>query len=392
MAYAGFDFYKLDALLTPQQRAVRDQVREYVENVVLPHINPYWERGEFPYEIALRLKELPISIMGGVLRGYGCAGLDPLECGLVAYELSRGDGSVGTFYGVHSGLAMGAIGLLGSDEQRQRWLPAMARLEKIGAFGLTEPERGSDASHVQTSARRENGHYVLNGAKRWIGNASICDLIVIWAQDGEGGMGGFVIENPNQTEGFRAEPIRGKIAKRALINDAITLDNVRVPVENRLAKSRSFRDTAKVLAFTRYGVAWEAAGLAAGCFELALRYAREREQFGRPIASFQLIQQKLVEMASEVTQMQLLCFQLAQLMAGGEMTEGIAAMAKYSNARKARHVAALARETLGGNGILIENHIARLFTDVEAVYTYEGTNEITMLVAGREITGLSAFV
>lgn len=390
MAYAGFDFYQLDRLLTGAQRDLRDQVRDYVETVVWPHINPFWERGEFPVEIAMEIKRLPI--IGGALRGYGCAGLDPLEMGLVAYELARGDGSIGTFYGVHSGLAMGAIGLLGSDAQRERWLPAMARLEKIGAFGLTEPLRGSDAAHVLTTARREGDHYVLNGAKRWIGNATIADIIVIWAQDEAGGLGGFVIEAPNQTVGFEARVIPGKITKRAVLNADITLRDVRVPVANRLAQSRTFRDTARVLAYTRYGVAWEAAGLAAGCFELALKYAKEREQFGKPIAAYQLIQQKLVEMATELTQMQLLCFQLADLMARGELTEGMASMAKFNNARKARHIAALARETMGGNGVLIENHVARLFTDAEAIYTYEGTNEINMLVVGREITGISAFV
>ena len=388
MEYSNFDFYQLDNLLTGEQRALRDQVRAYAENVVWPNINPYWERAEFPYDIALGLKDLPI--MGGPLRGYGCAGLDPLTYGLVTQELSRGDGSVGTFYGVHSGLAMGAIGLLGSDEQRERWLPAMARLEKIGAFGLTEPGRGSDASHLLTTACRQGSHYILNGAKRWIGNASIADLIIIWARDDAGGLGGFVLEQPGEIEGLSIENIPGKISKRAVLNANISLDNVRVPVENRLTESRSFRDTARVLAYTRYGVAWEAVGLAAGCFELALKYAKMREQFGQPIGRFQLIQQKLVEMAAELTQMQLLCFQLARLMAAQELSEGMVAMAKYNNALKARRIAQLARETLGGNGILIENHIARLFTDAEAVYTYEGTNEINMLVAGREITGLNA--
>lgn len=388
MAYEGFDFFKLDDFLSDQQRDLRDQVRTFVEEVIWPNINPYWERGEFPYELAMRLRELPI--IGGMLRGYGCPGLDPLAAGLVIYELARGDGSIGTFYGVHSGLAMGSIMLLGSDEQRERWIPAMARLEKIGAFGLTEPERGSDAAHVLTTARRDGDDYVLNGAKRWIGNASLADVLIIWARDEDDSFGGFVVENPDQVEGLTIEDMHGKIAKRAVPNADVRLENVRVPAENRLAKSRSFKDTAKVLAFTRYGVAWEAAGLAAGCFELALEYAKEREQFGKPIAANQLIQQKLVEMATELTQMQLVCFQLARLMATEQFDEGVAAMAKYNNARKARRIAQLARETLGGNGILIENHVARLFTDAEAVYTYEGTNEINMLLAGREITGINA--
>jgi glutaryl-CoA dehydrogenase len=365
-------------------------VREFVQREVLPNINPYWERAEFPRDIAMKLKDLPI--VGGVIRGWGSAGLDPLAMGLVMYELSKGDGSITTFFGVHSGLAMGSIGLLGSNEQRERWLPAMSRLEKIGAFGLTEPLRGSNAVDVQTTAVRDGDHYVLNGAKRWIGNASIADLIIIWARDEEGRFGGYVLENPQQTEGVTIKDIQGKIGKRAILNADITLENVRIPVENKLEKANSSRDAGKVLVIGRYGVSWEAAGAAAACFEYALEYAKNREQFGKPIAGFQLIQQKLVEMATEVTLMQLMGFQLANLIAQGAMTEGIASMAKYNNARKARQVALLARETMGGNGLLIENHVARLLTDIEVIYTYEGTNEVQTLIVGRELTGINAFV
>ncbi|HEX6387058.1 MAG TPA: acyl-CoA dehydrogenase family protein [Anaerolineae bacterium] len=389
MSTSTLDFYQLDTLLSDGQRALRDQVRAYVEDVILPHINPYWERAEFPREMALGLNRLPI--MGGMLSGYSCAGLDPLEAGLVRYELARGDGSIGTFYGVHSGLAMGSIGLLGSEAQRERWLPGMARLELIGAFGLTEPLRGSDAAHVLTTAARDGEDYVLNGQKRWIGNAPIADLLIVWAREEDGQMGGFVVEQPQATAGLHIATMTGKIAKRAVLNSDIRLENVRVPAANKLAHCQSFRDVAGVLAFTRYSVAWEAAGLAAACFELALKYTREREQFGRPLAGFQLVQQKLVEMAAEVTQMQLMCFRLAQLMATGQMDESMVAMAKYNNAAKARRVAQLAREALGGNGILIENHVARHFTDAEALYTYEGTHEINMLIVGRALTDISAF-
>ncbi len=384
----GFDFYKMENFISDTQRAVRDRVRGYVQDVVLPGINPYWDRAEFPWEIARGLKDL--GIIGGVIRGWESAGLDPLEMGLVMYELAKGDGSVSTFYGVHSGLAMGSVGLLGSNEQRERWLPAMSRLEKIGAFGLTEPGRGSDAVNVQTTARRDGDHYILNGAKRWIGNASMADLLIIWARDDNGDFGGFVIEDPQTVEGLVIKDITGKIGKRAVLNADIAMDNVRVPAENRLAKPKSFRDVGKVLALGRFGVSWEAAGVAAGAFEHALRYALDREQFGEPIASYQLIQQKLVEMATEITQMQLLCFQLAQLIATDQMSEGMVSMAKYNNARKARQVCLLARETLGGNGILIENHVARLMTDAEVIYTYEGTNEINLLLVGRELTGINA--
>lgn len=389
-AYTGLDFFKLDNFLTDKQRDLRNRVQEYVQTTVLPNINPYWENAEFPRDIAMGLRDL--GIIGGMTRGYGSAGLDPLEMGLVKYELAKGDGSINTFFGVHSGLAMGSIGLLGSDEQRERWLPAMSRLEKIGAFALTEPTQGSDAVNVQTTARLENGQWVLNGAKRWIGNASIAGILIIWARDEDGKFGGFVIEDPQNVEGVEIEVIEGKIGKRAVLNADIRLNNVRIPEENRLAKPRSFKDVGKVLVLGRYGVAWEAAGCAAGAFEMALKYAKEREQFGKPLAARQLIQQKLVEMATEVTAMQLICFQMAQLVAAGQLTDSIASMAKYNNARKARYVTQLARETLGGNGILIENHIARLMTDAEIIYTYEGTNEINMLLVGRELTGINAIV
>jgi glutaryl-CoA dehydrogenase len=233
---------------------------------------------------------------------------------------------------------------------------------------------------------------VINGAKRWIGNASIADILIIWGRDEEGRFGGYVIEDPNQTEGVTIENIGGKIGKRAILNADITLKDVHVPVENKLEKVNSFRDVGKVLVMGRYGVSWEAAGAGAGAFEYALEYAKTREQFGKPIGEFQLIQAKLVEMATEVTLMQLMCFQMANLIAQGARTEGIASMAKFNNARKARQVALLARETMGGNGLLIDNHVARLLTDAEVIYTYEGTNEINMLLVGREITGLNAIV
>lgn len=384
----GLDFLKLENFISNSQREVRDTVRDYMQNVVKPNINPYWEKAEFPWELALGLRDLPI--IGGMIRGSGSAGLDPLEMGLVAYEMSKVDGSIGTFYGVHSGLAMGSIGLLGSDEQRERWLPAMSRLEKIGAFGLTEPTNGSDAVGIRSTARLEGDTYVLNGAKRWIGNASISDLLIIWARDDEGALGGFVIENPKEAVGLTIQDIQGKVGKRAIMNADITLNNVRVPAENRLAKPRSFRDAAKVLVMGRYGVAWEAAGVAAGAFEMALEYAKQRQQFGQSIASFQLIQHKLVEMATEVTLMQTLCFQMANLLATQQLTDSIASMAKYNNARKARYVTQLAREVLGGNGLLLENHIARLMMDAEVIYTYEGTNEVNLLIVGRELTGINA--
>ena len=389
--YSGFDFYNCDMHFTDKQKALRQEVRDFVEIDVLPAINPYWERAEFPWAIARKMADLPI--IGGALHDHGAAGLDFVEMGLVMYELGKGDGSISTFYGVHSGLAMGSIGLLGDEEQKARWLPAMVKLERIGAFALTEPDVGSNAAQVKTRARKDGDSYVLNGAKRWIGNASIADILIVWARDEEtNDFGGYVIEKPNETEGVVINDIWGKIGKRAVLNADITLRNVTVPAANRLAYVNRFSDMAQVLGLGRYGVAWEAAGVAAGAFELALKYAKEREQFGKPIAGFQLIQQKLVDMATEVTLMQTLCLQLSHLINRGQLTAGTASLAKYNNARKARIVTQLARECLGGNGILIDNHIARLMLDAEVIYTYEGTNEINLLLAGRELTGLNAFV
>ncbi|WP_029215610.1 acyl-CoA dehydrogenase family protein [Kallotenue papyrolyticum] len=385
----ALDFYLFDELLTPEERAVRDRVRTFFDEEVTPIINPYWERGEFPFELIPKLAQL--NVAGGTIQGYGCPGLSSVAAGLVGMEMARGDGSICTFFGVTSGLAMGAIYYCGSEEQRQQWLPAMARLEKIGAFGLTEPWIGSDAAHIQTTATRVGDRYVLNGAKRWIGNASFADVTVIWARDSETGqVSGFLVEKG--TPGFETTVMQGKLAKRAVLNADIRLTNCEIPEANRLAHANSFKDTANVLKNTRYGVAWEAVGHALAAFEIARAYALKRQQFGRPIASYQLIQQKLVQMLGEVTAMQLLCWRLSKLRDEDKMTEGMASLAKQQCAARARQVVALGREILGGNGILLDYNIARHFADMEAVYTYEGSNEINTLVVGREITGLQAFV
>jgi glutaryl-CoA dehydrogenase len=284
---------------------------------------------------------------------------------------------------------MHSIAMLGSEEQKQRWLPPMARMEKIGAFGLTEPNHGSDAVALETRAHRDGNEYVLNGAKRWIGNASIADVVIIWARDDEGKVGGFLVEKG--TPGFEPKVMTGKVAKRAVWQADITLTNARVPTENRLALSRSFKDTTRVLNATRSGVAWEAVGHAIAGYEIALTYARQRIQFGLPLVSFQIIQNKLANMLANVTTMQWLCLRLSQLQAEGKMTGPMASLAKMNNARLAREVIADAREMLGGNGILLEYHIARHHADIEAVFTYEGTDTIQSLIVGREITGKAAF-
>lgn len=384
---SGTDYYLMDELLTEEERAVRDKVRAFCDREVIPVAQDYWDRAEFPFELVPKLAQL--GIVGGTIKGYGCPGLSTVAVGLIGLEMSRGDGSFTTFYGVHSGLAMSSISLLGSEEQKQRWLPPMARLEKIGAFALTEPNHGSDAVALETRAHRDGDSWVLNGAKKWIGNASFADVVIVWARDDDGKVGGFLVEKG--TPGFEATVITGKIAKRAVWQAEITLNDVRVPAENRLAGSGSFKDTTKVLTATRYGVAWEAVGHAIATYEAALAYTKERVQFGRPLAGFQLIQHRLAKMLAEITSMQLLCFRLSQLLEQGKMTDGMASLAKMHNARRAREVVAEARDILGGNGILLEYTVARHFADMEAVYTYEGTDTVQSLIVGREITGFQAF-
>ena len=383
----GTDFYLMDELLTEEERSVRDKVRAFCDKEVIPIINDYWERAEFPFELVPKIAAL--NIAGNDIKGYGCPGLSAVGSGLIMLEMARGDASVCTFFGVHSGLAMHSISMLGSEEQKQRWLPAMARMEKIGAFGLTEPNHGSDAVALETRAQRDGNEYIINGAKRWIGNASFADVTVIWARDDEGNVGGFLVEKG--TPGFEPKVMTGKVSKRAVWQTDISLTDVRVPAENRLALSRSFKDTALVLTATRSGVAWEAVGHAIAAYEIALTYAKERIQFDKPLISFQIIQNKLAIMLANVTTMQLLCLRLGQLQEEHKMTASMASMAKMNNARLAREVVADAREMLGGNGILLDYHIARHHADIEAVFTYEGTDTIQSLIVGREITGRQAF-
>jgi glutaryl-CoA dehydrogenase len=306
-------------------------------------------------------------------------------------ELSSADPSIATFFGVHSGLSMGSIYLCGSEEQKQRWLPAMARLEQIGAFGLTEPDVGSGASRgLQTTARRDGDTWVLNGQKKWIGNATFADLTIIWARDVEDGqVKGFVVEK--DTPGFSTSKLEDKMALRVVQNALITLSDVRVPEANRLAGANSFRDTAKVLLMTRAGVAWMSVGCARGAYRHALAYARDREQFGRPIAAFQLVQDLLVRMLANTTASATLCARLSQLQDSGVAYDEHASLAKMFCTVRMRETVGYARELLGGNGILLEHNVGRYVADAEAIYSYEGTREMNTLIVGRSITGHSAF-
>ena len=355
---------------------------------MLPVINDYWERAEMPWPLITRLAEL--GLVGEDIEGYGCPGMTALASGLVNMELHRGDGSLGTFLGVQSGLAMKAIAMLGSEEHKQRWLAPMARLEQIGAFALTEPAHGSDSVALETSARRTGDDYVIDGAKRWIGNATIAGVVVVWARDEDDGqVKGFLVETP--TPGYEATVIEGKGATRSIWQADIRLDDVHVPVENLLPGAQSFKDAGRVLAATRSSIAWAALGHAVAAYDAALTYTKQRTQFGRPLCSFQIVQDRLVKMLAEVTAMQLYCMQLARLAEAGRLSDTMAGLAKMNNTRKARQVIAEARDLLGGNGILLDNHVIRHMTDIEVLHTYEGTETMQTLIVGRDITGVGAF-
>src|SRR3984893_16154382 len=384
------DFYLLEQSLEPEGRQLLRRVREFMEKSVQPVINHYWTREEFPHDLMPDFRRLGVA--GQLYQGYGCPGGGYLLDGMIAMELARVDPSISTFFGVHGGLAMGSIYLCGSEEQKQRWLPEMARMEKIGAFGLTEPDVGSGvAGGLTTTARRDGAEWVLDGQKKWIGNATFADYVIIWARSLEDGqVKGFVVEKG--TPGFETSKQTDKIALRVVQNAHITLDGVRVPEENRLQRADSFAETAEVLRLPRAGVAWQATGCARGAYEHALAYARQRQQFGRPIGGFQLVQDLLVKMLANITSSACLCAPLSALQQADPAPDHHSALAKAFCMVRMRETVGWARELLGGNGILLENHVGRFVADSEAIYSYEGTREINTLIVGRAITGLSAFV
>jgi glutaryl-CoA dehydrogenase len=384
----GTDYFRIADQLTREERGYWRRTRDFVDEEVLPVINGYWERAEFPWPLVERLGKL--GLVGDGIDGYDCPPLSPIATGLVHMELNRGDGSLGTFLGVQAGLAMQSIAMLGSDEQKQRWLPGMARLDKLGAFALTEPLHGSDSVALDTAARRDGDDWVINGAKKWIGNGTLADVAVVWARDiADGQVKGFLVET--STPGYRATRIDGKGSLRAVWQAEIALTDLRVPEENRLPGARTFKDTARVLAGTRNSVAWAALGHATAAYEIAVAYCRQRSQFGKPLVSFQIVQDRLVKMLAEVCSMQLYCLRLGRLIEEGRLTDTIAAIAKMNNTRKARQVIAEARDLLGGNGILLDYHVMRHMADIEAIHTYEGTETIQTLIVGRDITGVGAF-
>jgi glutaryl-CoA dehydrogenase len=385
------DFYQVAASLSDTDREVLTRVRTFMEGQVAPIINKYWSEDSFPFELIPGIRDLKVA--GAGYEGYGCAGGSTLLAGFIAMEIARIDCSCATFFGVHSGLAMGSIFLCGSEDQKKKWLPPMARLEKIGSFGLTEPLVGSGTSGgMLTTARRDGDTWILNGQKKWIGNATWGDVTIIWARDvADNQVKGFIVENKT-TPGFKAEKIEHKMALRVVQNALITMEDCRVPEENRLQLDSSFRDTARVLRMTRAFVAWEAVGCSMGAYEHALAYAQTREQFGKPIGKFQLVQDLLVKMLGNITASLCMVVRLSQLQDQGKLKDEHASLAKAFCTVKMRETVGFARELLGANGILLDYQIGRFVADAEAIYSYEGTREMNTLIVGKAITGFGAFV
>jgi alkylation response protein AidB-like acyl-CoA dehydrogenase len=386
------DFFQFAETLGDEERAIVKKVRAYMETKVQPIINKHWVEDSFPFELLPSYKELNIAGLG--MHGYGCPGGSPLLFGLVALEIARTDVSFCTFHGVHTGLAMNSIYLAGTEEQKQKWLPPMARMEKVGCFALSEPLVGSGAGGgLTTTAKREGDSWILNGQKRWIGNAPWCDISIVWARDvADNQVKGFIVENKT-TPGFSVEKIENKIALKVVQNGQITMTDCRVPDANRLQGGQgSFRDPALVLRGTRHGVGWEITGAQMGAYENALKYAQQRLQFGKPIGSFQLIQDLLAKMLANIVACQSMLVRSVQLETAGKLTDAQAAIVKAFCTSKARETVAWARESMGGNGILVDYNVARFFADAEAIYSYEGTYQMQNLIVGKAITGFSAFV
>lgn len=384
------DFYEVHLRLTEEERAIQLKVRSFMETEIKPIVNKYWLNDEFPFEILPKFAEL--NLCGVTYEGYGCPNLSFLMEGIIAMEMARIDSSIATFFGVQSGLVMGSIYLCGSEEQKNEWLPQLQQLKKIGAFGLTEPEVGSGAAGgLTTTAKKTDEGWVLNGQKKWIGNAPFSDVTIIWARDlDDNQVKGFLVRKGSP--GYNVEKIKGKLSLRIVQNGLITLENCIVQEADRLPYANSFKDTANILRMTRAGVAWMAVGCARGAYENALDYTRKREQFGKPIASFQLIQNHLVEMLSNLTAMQTLVYRLSELQDNDLLKDEHASLAKVFCTLRMRDIVSRAREVMGGNGILMEYNVARFVADAEAIYSYEGTKEINSLIVGRAITGYSAFV
>ncbi len=380
------DFLAIDALLTDEERLLRDTVRRFVQERILPDVAGWYEEGTFPVELAKEMGAM--GLLGMHLDGYGCAGTSNLAYGLACLELEAGDSGTRSFVSVQGSLAMFPIWKFGSEEQKQEWLPRMAAGEAIGCFGLTEPDSGSDPSSMRTHARRDGGDWVLNGTKMWITNGGVADVAVVWARTDDG-IRGFVV--PTDTPGFSAQNIHRKLSLRASVTSELILDGVRVPDAFMLPGVADMRGPLSCLNEARFGIVFGVMGAARACYEAALGYALEREQFGSPIAAFQLTQQKLVDMMVVVNRGTLLAIHLGRMKDAGTLTPEMISFGKLDNVRHALEVARTARGVLGANGITLEYPVIRHMTNLESVYTYEGTNEIHTLVLGNALTGLDAF-
>ena len=380
------DFYRIDDLLTDEERLVRSTVSRFVDERFLPVVADHYERASFPMEVVPELAKL--GVFGMHLQGYGAAGMSNVMYGLACQELERGDSGLRSFVSVQGSLCMFPIHRYGSEEQKQRWLPFMARGEVIGCFGLTEPEFGSNPAGMATRARRDGGDWVINGTKRWITNGNVAHLAIVWART-EDGIRGFLVETG--TKGFQAREIHHKLSMRASVTSELILDDVRVPARNELPGAQGLKAPLSCLNEARYGIVWGVLGAATACYRSALDYAKARVQFDRPIAAYQLTQEKLVNMLTEITKGQLLALQLGRLKDQGNVTATQISMAKLNNVREALQIAREARTILGANGISLEYPVMRHMNNLETVLTYEGTSEIHMLAIGEEITGLGAF-
>jgi glutaryl-CoA dehydrogenase len=380
------DFLKIEAHLSEEELRTRADVRRFVRERIEPNIREWWERAIFPREIVPEMGNL--GLLGMHLSGYGCAGKNAVEYGLACMELEAGDSGLRTFVSVQGSLAMSAIHRFGSEEQKQEWLPKMARGEAIGAFGLTEPTAGSDPSSMKTFARKDGSDWLINGEKRWIGMGTIADVAVVWAQTDEG-IRGFLV--PTDTEGFSARDITLKMSMRASVQCDLFLEDVRLPEAAMLPGAEGLKGPFSSLNEARYGIVWGSMGAARSCFECALDYAKEREQFGKPIAAFQLTQEKLVNMMLEIDKGTLLALHLGRMKDEGTLRPEQISFGKLNNVREAIKIAREARTILGGNGITLDYPIMRHMNNLESVRTYEGTDEVHTLVLGNAITGIPAF-
>lgn len=385
--FHGVDFYDIDGLLSEEERLTRDTVRAFVSEHVLPIIEKHNREGTFPRDLIAPMAEL--GLIGAGVQGYGCAGLGPVAYGLILQELERGDSGIRSFVSVMGSLVMYPIETYGSDEQKETWLPAMGRGEKIGCFGLTEPDHGSNPGGMITRARKIDGGWRIHGSKMWITNGCISDVAVIWAKDDEGTIRGFLVETDRK--GFTSRPVPHKFSLRASVTSELVLEDVEVPDANLLPKAEGLRAPLSCLTQARYGIAWGAMGAAMACYDEALEYAKTRIQFDRPIARFQLVQAKLVDCLTEITKGQLLALQLGRLKEQGKATPFQVSMAKRNNVAQALAIARTCRDLLGASGITDEYQVGRHMCNLESVITYEGTHNIHTLMIGQKITGLGAF-